>query len=273
MDLRQGTCSSCAHTFRVPATFTSDKVRCPKCKAVVVLPPSSSPAAAGGASSAKRPARARAAAAQAEPDGTAEHAGASGGRHHHARRHHHAPAKKSPLPFVIGGVALVALIGAVVAFNRGGEEETQAAAPAVVAKPDFSAMPDLAPAEGTSEQQWAEMNQLMDRYIQPPWDKGAEKAGDQIMHRGKPAVPAILNAFKRLDFTTQEGTDVGWKMQTLLLQGLCKVNYGWARATRAEEIASNMKVIERWRAAWNKAQLDDAAWEEIAKEAGTPGAQ
>ena len=40
-----------------------------------------------------------------------------------------------------------------------------------------------------------------------------------------------------------------------------------------EEIASNMKVIERWRAAWNKAQLDDAAWAEIAASAGTPGAQ
>jgi len=273
MDLRQGTCSSCEHSFRVPATITAARVRCPRCKAVVELSPARPAAASAEGLEAKRPRRAGAGAAKASEEGAAEGAGPSGARHRHAQQRSHAPPKKSPLPLVIGGVALVVLLAAVALFKRGGSEPPPAVAPAVVQKPDFSALPDLEPAEGTSLEAWAQMTELMTQYTTPPFDKASERSGDLMMHKGKAGVPAILNAFKRLDLTTHDGRDIGWKMQTLLLQGLCGVNFGWRNGNTAEDVAFNAQVVERWCAAWNRAKLDDAAWAQIAQEAAQAPAQ
>ncbi len=268
MDLRQGTCSSCQHSFRVPATITASKVRCPKCKAVVELAPAPAAVASAAGGGARRPARAGAAPPQASAERPSGHSGSSDTGHRHARVRRHAPPKSSKLPFVIGGVALVGAIAALALLTRGGSDEPPPApAPKVLQKPDFSALPDLEPAEGTSADAWAQMNELMIRYITPPFDKAAERSGDLMMHKGKAGVPAILNAYKRLDLTTEDGRNIGWKMQTLLLQGLCGVNFGWRRGTSQEDVDFNAEVVERWFAAWNQAKLDDAAWAEIAKEA------
>lgn len=39
MDFRQGTCTNCKNSFRVPATFTANKAKCPKCAGVVEIGP------------------------------------------------------------------------------------------------------------------------------------------------------------------------------------------------------------------------------------------
>lgn len=285
MDLRQGTCPSCGHSFRVSPQITAPKVRCPKCKQPVELSPAeaaapAAPAApkAGGAprraGAAKGAGAARRSRAGRSAEGEADGGEAGGARPVRASARRGAPAKKSKLPLIIGGAGLVAVIGAVMLLKGGGEAEQQPpAAPVVVPKPDWSGLPDLAPAEGTSPEAMAQMTELMDQYIKPPFGKEAERAGDLMLHRGKAAIPAILNAYKRIDLTTDDGASIGWKMQTLLLYGLTKVNFGWMRSTRADDVAANAAVIKRWFAAWEKAKLDDAAWEEIAKEAGAPAGQ
>jgi hypothetical protein len=49
MDYRQGTCGSCKSSFRVPASFTANKAKCPKCGGVVELGPAQSTSAAPAA--------------------------------------------------------------------------------------------------------------------------------------------------------------------------------------------------------------------------------
>jgi hypothetical protein len=278
MDLRQGTCPSCGHSFRVSPQITARRVRCPKCKEPVELSPAAAPEeapAAPAAAGAKRRAGAAPARAGAGRAGAARQAEDGEPAPKHARPgSRRPPPKKSKLPLIFASVAALLLIGLIVVMKRDSHaEEAPPAAPPAVAKPDWSGLPDLAPAEGTSAEAMAQMAELMDQYIKPPFGKEAERAGDLILHRGKVAIPAILNAYKRIDLTTDDGASIGWKMQTLLLFGLTKVNFGWMRSTRADDVAANVAVIKRWFAAWEKAKLDDAAWEEIAKEAGPPPGQ
>jgi hypothetical protein len=140
-----------------------------------------------------------------------------------------------------------------------------------VAGVDLAALPDPPRLEGTTDEEWQAMNELVARYVTPPFGDESQKAGDRLMVRGKRAVPAILAGFKRLDLTKRENAEIGWKMQTLLLQGLCgDVNFGWHRDTRPEDVAFNQRVIQRWLEAWAKAGEDDAAWAEIRATASAP---
>jgi hypothetical protein len=61
MDYRQGVCTGCQNSFRVPATFVQNKAKCPKCGGVVEIGPVQS----GGASAAPAAAAAAAPAAAA----------------------------------------------------------------------------------------------------------------------------------------------------------------------------------------------------------------
>jgi hypothetical protein len=162
------------------------------------------------------------------------------------------------------GALVVAL--AVWFFTSGDPEEViKAEAPKIVASRDLSTLPELASLEATSEGEWATMSELAARYVQPPFGPLSVQAGDRLMSRGRASVPAILNAFKTLDLTTEAGADIGWKVQTLLLQGLCKdTNFGWRRGTAPEDVAANKEVIARWFEAWQSAGDDDALWTEIA---------
>jgi hypothetical protein len=63
MDYRQGVCTSCQNSFKVPATFVQNKAKCPKCGGVVEIGPVQS----GGAPSATPTAAAPAPAPSAPP--------------------------------------------------------------------------------------------------------------------------------------------------------------------------------------------------------------
>ncbi len=131
---------------------------------------------------------------------------------------------------------------------------------------DLSQLTDQQPLEGTSDEDWAAMNELMTRYRTPPFGSASVQSGDRLMIKGKRSVPAILNGFKRLDLTTAEGAEIGWKIQTLLLQGLCSdTNFGWRRQTRPADILFNQQVIQRWFRAWELAGENDETWAEIAR--------
>lgn len=71
MDYRQGVCTSCQNSFRVPATFVQNKAKCPKCGGVVEIGPVQSggaaPAAAPAAAAAAQPAPAAPSSAPAAP--------------------------------------------------------------------------------------------------------------------------------------------------------------------------------------------------------------
>lgn len=260
MALRQATCTSCQHSFRVSSSAAAGKVACPKCGGEAALAEASpeTRATAGRAGSAVRPT-----------------SGTAGGRRRTAPSAARASgADKKNLPLVLGGVGAVVALLALGYFVLGDGEEAPVASAAEVAPAyiDLSKIPDLKPLEGTSAESWAAMNELMARYTTPPFGPTSTPFGDRLMIQGKRSMPAILNGFKRLDLTTPHGAQVGWKIQTLLLQGLSghDANFGWHRETRPEDVAFNQKVIELWFQAWELAGEDDEIWKEIAKHKGIP---
>ena len=259
MDFRQGTCTKCKHSFRVKATSTAQKAKCPKCGGVVEIgevqhaasPPVAAPAekAASGSTSSRTPG------ARTKPHGR------------HERKQ-----QPSNVPKIVGGVVgvIVVVVILVMAFG-GGDKGTAAHAGNAPPKADMSHVPDAARLPETTDEEWDTMTALAADYFKPPFDKKKERSGDLLIQKKKPAVPAILNALKRLDISTSEGTDMGWKGQTLLLQNLCNgTNFGWIRDTHPEDVAHNHKVIERWLEAWKEAGADSEKWTEISKRGALP---
>jgi hypothetical protein len=171
----------------------------------------------------------------------------------------------------IGSGAAIVELALFLFLSRGGDDAPAIAAAPAPAMIDLSQIPDVERLEGTNDGDWAAMNEMMARYVAPESGQNAQQYGDRLMIKGRYAVPAILNGFKRIDLTTQHGADVGWKIQTMLLQGLCKdTNFGWHRNTRPEGIAFNQKVIQQWFECWKFAGDDDELWTEIAKHKGIP---
>src|SRR5262249_62054232 len=149
--------------------------------------------------------------------------------------HRAPPPKKSPVPVLLGGAGLVVVVVLVWLFGLRGEPEKSAKA-AEVPSIDLSTLADLTPLDGTSETEWSELNELVKKYTTPPFSPASVPFGDRLMNKQKKSVPAILNGFKRLDLSTQDGAEIGWKVQTMLLQGLCSdVNFGWRKMTRPED--------------------------------------
>lgn len=188
------------------------------------------------------------------------------------RPHGHAEEKKSSVPLLVGGVAGVVVVLAVWFFGfRGGEEAPTTNAAEVLPSIDLSLLADLPPLAGTTDEDWAAINELMTRYRTPPFGPASVQSGDRLMIKGKRSVPAILNGFKRLDLATPEGSEIGWKIQTLLLQGLCNdANFGWHRETRPADVLFNQQVIQRWFRAWEVAGEDDELWAEVARRKDVP---
>jgi len=95
-----------------------------------------------------------------------------------------------------------------------------------------------------------------------------------LLRFGKAGIPAILNGFKLIDVSAEEGNSRGLQVQMLLLGHLTNgVDFGWKRDRRPPEVAFNKQVIQRWFDAWNKAHDDDAAWAAIKTEAAAPAKQ
>jgi hypothetical protein len=179
---------------------------------------------------------------------------------------------------VVGAIVVVVLgiggwyFGVYAPGIKAAEEQNAAkAAQAKADSLDLSKIPDAAKLEKTDDAEFKSMTDNMTRFITPPFDKAAEQAGDRLVIRGKAAIPAILNGFKRIDVSTEEGNSRGLQVQMLLLGNLTGgVDFGWKRDRRPDDVAFNKQVIQRWFEAWNKAHDDDAAWAAIKTEASAP---
>ena len=263
MASQHGICTDCKHSFPLTPGTRAEDAECPKCGGAVKL--------ARPAGTERRSVPRAGAAGSAKAGAAAPRSAASG--HPRGKVHGHAgePKKKGPLPLVLGGAGLaVVALGAWFFVSRGPEAEPASAA-APSAGIDLSQLPDQAPLEGTSDEQWAALNELMTKYRTPPFSPASVPYGDRMMIQGKRAIPAILNGFKRLDLTTRDGADIGWKIQTLLLQGLCSdTNFGWRRETRPADVQFNQQVIQTWFQAWEIAGEDDELWAEIARHKAIP---
>jgi len=190
---------------------------------------------------------------------------AAGPRARAGRSRRGAAPKKNPAPLIVGGVVVLGLIVVAALRTGGGSSEPATPAQAAVVKPDFSNLPDIERPPEIEPGLWDSMNKNMALYIQPPFGKASETAGDRLVQQRERAIPVILNGWKQVDFSTADGASLGWKIQTLLLQAVTGgVNFGWRRATRAEDVAFNSQIVRRWFEAWGQNKIDKEAWAALA---------
>lgn len=414
MEFRQGTCTSCKNSFRVPATFTAAKAKCPKCGGVVEigpvqgsapsgaapeapkpvpasvpapkpaaaipsapppvpkaaapkapLPPTPKPAPAPAASSkpaaaksesTPKPASApkaastpKSAAAPARPAAkeSVRSAAASAAKRVKdkdkdnaetgSRRARGGPQKKSLAP-MLGALAFLIVMGGTaywyfvyklpqehtqakelanaeatgsgdasansaapsgapaseVPGNSAGTtpetlttespeaaaakaepekpaEETPKAAsttPETVEDIDLTAIPDLERLPGTSDEDWQKYNELVKNMTDPNSGAKGSRAANQLIEIGKPAFPAILNGFKRLDLTSDDGFRMADVTQKTL-ERLCNGNnFGWKYPSQEPDkyLLFDKKAIKAWIGAWERAKDDEAFWLKLTKQ-------
>ena len=131
---------------------------------------------------------------------------------------------------------------------------------------DLSALPDQEPLPETSAEDAAEMREWMATFVDPAAGAAGRRAGDRLVAKGKEAFPVILNTFKRIDLTTEEGFRAGDTIQRELLMRICNGNnVGWQYPEEKGYLLYDKKAIRTWFKLWGEAKDDPKKWAKLAK--------
>jgi hypothetical protein len=131
---------------------------------------------------------------------------------------------------------------------------------------DLSAIPDLERLAGTSDADWTKYQDLVKTMLDPNAGAKGSRAAGQLVEIGKPAFPAILNGFKRLDLTTEDGFRMA-DMTQKTLERLCNGNnFGWHYQHQKDYLNYDRKAIKAWIGAWERAKDDEAFWLKLTKQ-------
>ena len=124
---------------------------------------------------------------------------------------------------------------------------------------------DELPLPETSQADFDEMKQWMATFIDPVAGAAGNRARKKLLDKSKEAFPVILNAFKRVDFSTEEGYRTGDLIQRLL-QDICNGNnFDWKYGYETADVVFNKKVVRAWHKAWAQAREHPKAWAKLAK--------
>ena len=130
---------------------------------------------------------------------------------------------------------------------------------------DLSTIPDFAPAEGTSEAEWKELQDLAALFMDASAGARAQRAGTTLMNTPKKSFPAILNQFKKLNLEDEDGYRNADATQKLL-ERICKGhNVGWKYKPQEYWLQYNQKAIKKWCDLWTRASTDEAYWNQLIK--------
>ena len=152
------------------------------------------------------------------------------------------------------------------------EEDSQEAFPdpAAAKQPDpnsvdLSEWPDLERFEGTTDEEWEQMNEWMALAIDPSAGAPGGRARTKLFEADRKAFPVILNHFKTLDFADEQDLLTGDTVQKLL-QDICRGNnFDWRYTTEPKDVLFNKKVVTSWIKAWNQAKDSEIGWANLAK--------
>lgn len=145
------------------------------------------------------------------------------------------------------------------------EPEPEPAQPAQPEDVTYDDYPDFPPFEGTTEEEWERANELVATFIDPNAGARGNRAKDALLELDRKAFPAIINHFKQIDLSTDEGRRNGDLVQRLL-QDICNgQNFDWRYTTEAADVVYNKKVVIAWWKAWDQAKDSDKAWARLAK--------
>jgi len=143
--------------------------------------------------------------------------------------------------------------------------EAKPAAKVPVEGYDLSTIPDFGPAEGTSDEEWTELQGLAALFMDSSAGARAMRAGTKLMETPKKSFPAILNEFKKLNLEDEDGYRNADATQKLL-ERICKGhNVGWKYEQQENWLQYNQKAIKKWCDLWTKASVDEAFWNGLIK--------
>ena len=130
---------------------------------------------------------------------------------------------------------------------------------------DLSTFPDADKLPGTSDEDWAQIQGWMASYIDPQAGAAGNRARAKLLERGRESFPAILNAFKRIDFSTEAGMRQGDLTQRLLTDICNGQNFDWHFSIEPAEVHFNEKVVRLWIKAWGQGRDSPHAWAKLTK--------
>lgn len=142
---------------------------------------------------------------------------------------------------------------------------------------DLTTIPDFGPAEGTSDAEWKELQDLAALFMDASAGARAQRAGNTLMETPKQSFPAILNQFKKLNLEDEDGYRNADATQKLLERICHGHNVGWKYKQQEYWLQYNQKAIKKWCDLWTRASTDEAYWKQLIKadaakpdEAGAP---
>lgn len=120
---------------------------------------------------------------------------------------------------------------------------------------------------GTSDEEWEQIQGWVEDFTDPYAAAHAFNAArDGLIAASRKAFPAILNAYLKVDVSTEEGRKMGDQIQRELLQKICHGrNFDWKYDETPQSQYFNKKVIEGWCKAWEQAKDSDLGWSNLSK--------
>lgn len=125
---------------------------------------------------------------------------------------------------------------------------------------DLTLLDPFGPVDDTSEGEWAEIQELVDKHIDMDAGAAGNRAGQALERYGKQAFPAIVNAMLKLDYSTEEGFRNGDLLQKRLQFIANGRNVGWKYSTEPSDELFNKKAVKKLHEVWSKAETDLAYW-------------
>ncbi|MDF1799891.1 MAG: hypothetical protein P1V81_11995 [Planctomycetota bacterium] len=127
------------------------------------------------------------------------------------------------------------------------------------------------PAIDTSDEQWAEIQELAETFAD--MDAGAKqgRAGRSLGEFGFRAIPAILNKMREFDLGTDEGYRLGYLFQGKMTELMNGINAGWESEKDEDGLSVprahryNRKVVQTYLKTWAEVVEDPTRWIATAK--------
>jgi len=129
---------------------------------------------------------------------------------------------------------------------------------------DLTAIEDFGPVDGMSQEDFDDLVEKTNMMIDPEAGAAGNRSRTALIKAGRLAFPALLNKFKTLDFSTEQGYRDGDLFQKSLEEICGGKNFGWRYSAEPKDELFNKKVVKNWSSNWRVAQDDPARWEAMA---------
>ena len=152
------------------------------------------------------------------------------------------------------------------------EPKTEAANPADKYNPDtvdLASLTEYGPADGTTEEEWEDLQLRMVRAMNPDLGKGQTKEWKYLEENSRKAFPAIVNYMLKIDFLSKTGADQT-KWAARILENITKgQGFGFKEFEEDKDRPDagplyyawfNKGVALAWYKAWDKARNDLDVW-------------